>query len=451
MQIEEEKPMTNQLLEDELTALLELERVARQDSKMEESIRLLEEITELVWRAKDIDRLMELVRTLTKKRGQPIKGVTKMVTLCMSYISQIDHLDKRMEFVATMKEVTEKKIYLEVDYARCCMMIVKHKEKEGASQEDIIEAAKIMEKVQVETYGSMDKFEKLEFILYQMKLNIILEDFTKLIIVSKKVNTKFFDDSKMALLEVTFYLYCLHYHQHKNEYMQSADCLGKVYNALLKMEKNIAEDAIQEEGAPKEFDSMVLRLYEPMLDKTLACQTYLSMILLEEYSEEKIEKLKKQWENHQLATDDNQGLKSLINAFLDKELSSCNLKDYSLSDLHLFSETGLYNTRYHTQLEKQLIKKNLKQVSLFYNSIRFEKLAKLLRNNKDRIEDYLCELIFHNKVKCSIDRPAELILFRMEETEAEKIDNWVQNINEIVDLVDFVCERIEREAVSTKI
>jgi hypothetical protein len=255
----------------------------------------------------------------------------------------------------------------------------------------------------------------------------------------------------MALLEVTFYLYCLHYHQHKNEYMQSADCLGKVYNALLKMEKNTAEDAIQEEGAPSEFDPMVLKLYEPLLDKTLVCQTYLSMILLEEYSEEKIDKLKREWENHQLATDDNQGLKSLINAFLDKELSSCNLQDYGLSDLHLFSSSGLYNTRYHSQLEKQLIKKNLKQVSLFYNSIRFEKLAKLLRNNKDRIEDYLCELIFHNKVKCSIDRPAELILFRMEETEAEKIDNWVQNINEIVDLVDFVCERIEREAVSTKI
>lgn len=27
------------------------------------------------------------------------------------------------------------------------------------------------------------------------------------------------------------------------------------------------------------------------------------------------------------------------------------------------------------------------------------------------------------------------------------IDDWVGNINEIVDLVDFVCERIEREDV----
>lgn len=443
MQIEEERNPNDQLLDEELTALLELERVARQDSKMEESVRLLEEIADLVWRAKDIDRLMSLVKTLTKKRGQPIKAITKMVTQCMGYISQIEPVEKRMEFVATMKEVTEKKIYLEVEYARCCMMIVKYKEKEGASQEDIIEAAKIMEKVQVETYGSMDKFEKLEFILYQMKLNIVLEDYTKLIIVSKKVNPKFFDDPEMAVLEVTYYLYCLHYYQYKDQYLESSDCLLKVYNALSKLENN---NKLEE--ARSQYDEMVSKLYEPLLNKNLACETFLGMLFLVEYSEDKIKRLEKEWDRLQNVIDHNYGLKSLMNAFLDKELSSCNLNDFRLEDMHLFNLNGLYKNRYHNQLEKQLIKKNLKQISLFYNNIRFNKLQKLLRNEKTKIEDYLCELIFNEKVKCSIDRPSELVTFRMEETETEKIDAWVQNINEIVDLVDFVCERIEREAVT---
>ena len=72
-----------------------------------------------------------------------------------------------MNFVQTIKDITEKKIYLEVEYARCCMMLVKYNEHKVHNLE---EAAKIMENVQVETYGSMSKKEKFDFILYQMKI-----------------------------------------------------------------------------------------------------------------------------------------------------------------------------------------------------------------------------------------------------------------------------------------
>lgn len=86
-----------------------------------------------------------------------------------------------------MKEITEKKIFLEVEYARCCMMLVKFNE---SKTNDLKEAVKIMEKVQVETYGSMSKQEKFEFILYQVKLNLFLEDYTRVIIVLRKINPK---------------------------------------------------------------------------------------------------------------------------------------------------------------------------------------------------------------------------------------------------------------------
>ena len=58
-------------------------------------------------------------------------------------------------------------MYLEVEYARCVMFLVKYK---PLTPENLREAAKIMDNVQVETYGSMTKREKLEFILYQVKI-----------------------------------------------------------------------------------------------------------------------------------------------------------------------------------------------------------------------------------------------------------------------------------------
>lgn len=48
--------------------------------------------------------------------------------------------------------------------------------------------------LQVETYGSMEKKEKVEFILDQMRLCIAVKDYIRTQIISKKINTKFFQE-----------------------------------------------------------------------------------------------------------------------------------------------------------------------------------------------------------------------------------------------------------------
>lgn len=49
-----------------------------------------------------------------------------------------------MEFVENLKNIAEKKIFLEVEYARCCMILVKYNEDKT---NNIQEAIKIMENV----------------------------------------------------------------------------------------------------------------------------------------------------------------------------------------------------------------------------------------------------------------------------------------------------------------
>ena len=73
-----------------------------------------------------------------------------------------------------------------MEYARCILQLVKLKE----SQNSIEEGAKILQEVQVETYGSMSKREKLEFILYQMRIMILKKDMVRLFIISKKIEEK---------------------------------------------------------------------------------------------------------------------------------------------------------------------------------------------------------------------------------------------------------------------
>lgn len=75
------------------------------------------------------------------------------------------------------------------------------KEEEG----DVATAANILQELQVETYGSMEKREKVEMILEQMRLCLAKGDYIRTQIISKKISTKFFDDVATEDLKLRYY------------------------------------------------------------------------------------------------------------------------------------------------------------------------------------------------------------------------------------------------------
>lgn len=77
------------------------------------------------------------------------------------------------------------------------------KEDEG----DVTGAANIIQELQVETYGSMKKQEKVELILEQMRLCLAKKDYIRTQIISKKISTKFFDDDKPEIQQLKLKYY----------------------------------------------------------------------------------------------------------------------------------------------------------------------------------------------------------------------------------------------------
>jgi len=90
-----------------------------------------------------------------------------------------------------------------VDRARLTQKLAQIKEDEG----DVTGAANIIQELQVETYGSMKKQEKVELILEQMRLCLAKKDYIRTQIISKKINTKFFDDDKSEIQQLKLKYY----------------------------------------------------------------------------------------------------------------------------------------------------------------------------------------------------------------------------------------------------
>lgn len=97
---------------------------------------------------------------------------------------------KSLKNLYHFRQVTEGKIYVEVERARLTHKLAQIREEEGNVQQ----AADIIQELQVETYGSMEKREKVELILEQMRLCIAKQDYIRTQIISKKINAKFFED-----------------------------------------------------------------------------------------------------------------------------------------------------------------------------------------------------------------------------------------------------------------
>jgi 26S proteasome regulatory subunit N5 len=115
-----------------------------------------------------------------------------MVQEAMSHLDDTPNMETKLELIDTLRTVTEGKIFVEVERARLTRILSKIREDEGK----IEEAADILQELQVETFGSMEKREKTDFILEQMRLLLAKRDYTRTQIISKKINTRFFKDEE---------------------------------------------------------------------------------------------------------------------------------------------------------------------------------------------------------------------------------------------------------------
>ena len=102
-----------------------MEKNARLNNQSLESSKILLEIASLLYTNREYNTLFSEIKNLTKKRGQSKKAIISLVHQCMTYIDTLSNLNFKLELIKTIKEVSDKKIYLEVEYARCCFMMVK--------------------------------------------------------------------------------------------------------------------------------------------------------------------------------------------------------------------------------------------------------------------------------------------------------------------------------------
>ncbi len=110
-----------------------------------------------------------------------------MVQTVMGFLDQTPNLETKLSVIETLRTVTEGKIYVEVERARVTKILSDIKKEQG----DLKASTDILCELQVETFGSMERREKVEFILAQVALCIENGDWTQAGILSRKISTRY--------------------------------------------------------------------------------------------------------------------------------------------------------------------------------------------------------------------------------------------------------------------
>jgi hypothetical protein len=100
-----------------------------------------------------------------------------------------------------------------------------------------------LQEVHVETYGSLSKKEKVEFILEQMRLTVLKQDFVRAAIVAGKVNRKHL--AEMDDYKVRFFTLLSTLHRHDKNALELVKDYHAVYTTLVAQDDAAWKEALQ--------------------------------------------------------------------------------------------------------------------------------------------------------------------------------------------------------------
>jgi len=399
-----------------IEALMSLEKQARTGGDAHSTSRVLIALVEICFKASKWELLNETVVLLTKKRSQIKMAVTKMIQKACEYVEKTPDKETKIKLIDTLRTVTAGKIYVEVERARLTHTLAKIKENDG----DIEGAAHVMQEMSVETFGSMDRHEKVELILEQMRLCLLCKDYVRTQIISKKISTKFFDSGNHDDLKLKFYKLMIELDSHEGSYLSICRHYQAIYvtNEDVEMKKKVLKHVVLYlvlASFDNEQHDMLHRVkQDPLLPELRLYQDLLALFATQELIK---------WSG-------------LISVF-EEELRG--------PSTDVFEKKTTAGDERWEKLRERVVQHNIRMMAKYYTRINLKRMAELLDLPVTECETLLCQLVVNGTVVARIDRMEGIVRFGEVSQNAERLNEWSNSVHSLMKLVSKTTHLINKE------
>ncbi|ORY91686.1 hypothetical protein BCR35DRAFT_286656 [Leucosporidium creatinivorum] len=417
-------------IQEALDKLLVLEKQTRNAADLASTSRVLVTAIQILHKHEQWDLLNSHLSLLSKKHGQLRQATQKMVDEAMTYLEKFEG-KRKLALIETLREVTEGKIYLEVPRARVTRQLSAIKEAEG----DVTQASDLLQDLQVETFGSMERREKVDFILEQMRLLKLLGDWDKLGIVAKRINIKWLAEKEHEDLKLRYYALMILWGLHESKYLEVCKYYRQVYDT----------PSIQEDEAKW---SAVLR-------------NIVYFVVLAPYDNEQADLLERVFKDEKLLKVTESY--DLIKCFTTPELMRWpgieGLYGASLRGTKVFGPKGIDGVAGDIEeeaadaqgekrwevLHDRVVEHNIRTISKYYTRITVSRLSQLLDLTEPKTESFLSSLVSSKTVYAKIDRPAGIVSFKAPRTGDQVLNEWSSDVGKLMGLIEKSCHLIAKE------
>ncbi|PIA18547.1 PCI-domain-containing protein [Coemansia reversa NRRL 1564] len=400
-----------------------LEKKTRAAADLWSTTQLLERMVEVCGEAKEWVMLEQEVAAMAKKHGQLKQAITKMVQKAMSYVDKTPDEQSRIDLIEALRTVTEGKIHVEVERARLTRMRVAIYEHNG----QIKEACDTLQEIQVETYGSMERREKTDFILEQMRLCLAKRDYIRMAIISHKINPKYFEHEDTEDLKLRFYELMIQYDVHEENYLEVCRHYNQVYTT-----KSIKDDVNK---WPAVLQNIILYLVLSPFDNEQSDMLYR---FKQDHNLEKLELCAQ-----------------LVKSFTTMELMRWPVMEHiygpEFRTTDVFSAQTEDGNKRWIALRDRVIEHNVRVIAKYYSRATITRLTELLDLAADDVEVFLSKAVVAGTIYARIDRPSGVVNFSKPRDGEEQLNGWASDVGKLLSLVEKTTHLISKEEIVNKI
>ena len=159
--------LTEEILKDvELKKLIDEEKVTRLENEFEKNKNICKKILSVLQNRNDFPNFLRLFEYLTQRRNQSRESIIAMVKNCLNDIlPSLKNNKDCSDLLQTIIKVTEGKIFVEYEYSQAIRKMAEI----HLMNNEINEAAKLIQDVQIEAFGSLENKYNVDYILFKCR------------------------------------------------------------------------------------------------------------------------------------------------------------------------------------------------------------------------------------------------------------------------------------------
>ena len=431
--------LSEEILKDvELKKLIDEEKVTRLENEYEKNRNITKKILETLINRNDFQNFLKLFEYLTQRRNQSRESIISMVKYCINDIlPNLKNEKDSSDLLNTIIKVTEGKIFVEYEYSQA----IKKMTEIYIKNKNIEEAAKLIQDVQIEAFGSLENDYKIDYILFQMKVLIEKGDYIRTLIVSNKIKRNHLDEEGIELLKIRFFKLMILYYIHEKNYLETSKC----YKILYDFVKSINDKLIEIEKEHKEIKPKIMENYIQVkndndLEKLFENYVlYLSICPPELETKNMLNELLIKYKKQ---LDINKSILYIV----EKRLSD----DIILIDNNLFNKYKNFDIFKNNEdliklFRKYWIQHNLSLFEKFFAKIHIERISQMTLVPMDEIENELADMVVNNYIFAKINRIEKIVNFRKKTDHHDILDNFNYDMDNMLKKIEETCHLINKE------